>query len=50
MTNIDLDIKLIYPDKDENIFSSLLKTINSLKIYLIESYSLPLYIIGGMYD
>ena len=50
MTNIDQEIKLIYPEKDDSIFHSLFESINEIKIFLMEFNSIPLFFMGGMND
>ena len=50
MTNITYEIRLIYPDEEHSIFSSIFENINSLKLILRGFHNMPLYIMGGMYD
>tara|TARA_Y100000994_G_scaffold204853_1_gene176468 strand:- start:331 stop:1197 length:867 start_codon:yes stop_codon:yes gene_type:complete len=50
MTNIEQEIKLIYPEKDDSIFHSLFESINEIKIFLMEFNNIPLFFMGGMND
>ena len=50
MTNIEQEIKLIYPEKDDSIFHSLFESVNEIKIFLMEFNNIPLFFMGGMND
>ena len=50
MTNIEKEIKLIYPEKDDSIFHSLFESVNEIKIFLMEFNNIPLFFMGGMND
>ena len=50
MSNIDSEIKLIYPIEDKSYFSLLFDNISILDFLLKDFYNIPLYIMGGMHD
>ena len=49
-SNIEQEIKLIYPVNDDSIFLSLFESINKMKVILMEFSYIPLYFMGGMND
>ena len=50
MTNIQKEIKLIYPKEDESLFITLFESIKSIKFFMMELGNIPLYFMGGMND
>tara|TARA_B100001094_G_C18177128_1_gene798545 strand:+ start:691 stop:1557 length:867 start_codon:yes stop_codon:yes gene_type:complete len=50
ITNIEKEIKLIYPEEDNSIFLSLFESINKMRIFMMEYNNIPLYFMGGMND